>query len=104
MLEIKTRAKHKPIQNSDVIYQLWFANIPRLMIGYHMRGSFTTVEEIHFARRFEMFERDSWREILKMVLVIEKIRKVMKDAKKKRAILVYEGYSLRLYERTGEKR
>ena len=43
LLELKTRAKHRPIQNSDVIYQLWFSRVPHLIVGYHMRGAFSGI-------------------------------------------------------------
>ena len=105
LIELKTRVKHRPIQTSDVIYQLWFGGVQQLFASYHVRGVFSKVEQSNFEKNgeFERFERDKKLEISKLVSVIERIKKAMMGVSGKRAILLHEGQSLRMYERKGDK-
>ena len=105
LMEMKTRVMHKPIQTDDVIFQLWFAQLHHLKIGYHSRGVFSRMDEKNFKKNgeFERFERGKERELRKLIALMENIKKVLKVLKGKRAVLLYERGSLRIYERKGDK-
>lgn len=103
LLELKTRAQHRPIQTSDVIFQLWFGQIRHLIAGYHHRGTFMRTEQKDFERegKFKNFEKDNQDAIGKFVNVIDQIKKALTDGKRNKAVLLFVGGKMKLYERTG---
>jgi len=103
LLELKTRSQRRPIQPSDVIYQLWFAQVPHLIAGYHNHGKFVRIEQKNFEenRAFQRFERARGSDLRKFVQVVEMIRTAMKGGKIDKAVLLFEDGSLDLYERMG---
>jgi hypothetical protein len=103
LIEIKTRAQHRPIQISDVIYQLWFAQVRHLIAGYHARGRFIRSEQKDFVHtgEFRKFEQRKGDEMRKFVKVVEGIRTAMVRGKIKKAVLLFEGSDMKLYERSG---
>lgn len=102
LLELKTRAQHRPIQTFDVIIQLWFAQVRHLITGYHFRGKFVRLEQKEFvqSKEFENFERGKGSVLRRFVQVVERIRATMKGKKIDKSVL-FENDSLKLYERTG---
>jgi len=103
LIEIKTRAQHRPIQISDVIYQLWFAQVRHLIAGYHSRGRFIRSEQKDFVHtgEFRKFEQRKGDDLRKFVKVVEGIRTAMVRGKIKKAVLLFEGSDMKLYERSG---
>lgn len=105
LLELKTRAKHRPLHTSDVIYQLWFGQVPWLVVAYHMRGAFSQIKKEDFkdTGKFANFEAENKVEVTKLVRVIKNIKEALKKAGKTRGIVVYER-ELVLYEMSGNAR
>ena len=103
IVEIKTRAKHKPITIKDVAPQLFFAQVSHLIVGYHSRGRFDRLEKKDFVvdgslNRFEMQYADDLR---KLIRVIEMVKKELVKLKEKRVVLLCERGRITVYERTG---
>jgi hypothetical protein len=103
LIELKTRALRRPLSISDVIYQLWFAQVRHLITGYHSRGKFirTDQSDFHTTGEFRKFEQSKGSSLRKFVTVIQGIRTAMVDSKLKTAVLLFEGGTLKLYERSG---
>ena len=101
LVELKTRAKHRRIQTSDVIYQLWFSQVEHLFVGYHNRGVFTELNQTNYKTSggFDRFTRDKGMELRRLIKLIREIRKTMITQKRPRAVLLHEGGSLHLYEK-----
>ena len=102
LIEIKTRVKHRRLVMDEVAPQLFFAQVPHLIVGYHVRGVFQTVEEHNLRDKgvLDKFERDNANELKKVVTVLETIRKEVGKVKGSRAVLLCERGSLCLYERS----
>jgi len=106
LLEIKTRAQRRPLRTNDVIYQLWFAQLQHLRIGYHNRGVFVQMDgkNVLTDGTFTRFEQSNKSALGKLVKVVDTIKESLKDSKVKRAVLLYEQGTLRLYKRKGDIR
>ena len=102
LIEIKTRVKHRRIVMDEIAPQLFFAQVPHLIVAYHLRGTFQTVEKHEVANNgvLEKFERDNVNELKKVVALLESIRKEVRKIKGRRAVLICEGGTFALYERS----
>lgn len=92
VLELKTRAAHKPLKIGEAVYQLWFAQVQLLKVGYHVRSKgFTTLHEVNFKTNgtFAKFEEEKGHDLKKLIVLLEKIRDVVKNVEGRRAILLY---------------
>ena len=103
LVELKTRAHHRPLQPRDVIYQLWFGQVRHLIAAYHSRGKFIRIEQKDFATsgKFSEFEQNKANELQRLVKVVRDIRTTMVTRKLKKVVLLFDGGDLRLCERTG---
>jgi hypothetical protein len=101
LIEIKTRAKHKRIVMKHVAPQLFFAQVPHLIVAYHAGGVFQTMETMDVTAdgSLDDFERDNMTELKKMVNLLETIRKEVRKVKGRRGVLLFERSSFTLYER-----
>lgn len=106
IFELTSRAKHRPLQRSDVIYQLWLGQVPWLIVGYHVRGTFSRVQEANFKERgeFRKFEVEKKDEVTKLVRVIENIKAALQKAGKKSGTVIFENDGIQLYELLGNTR
>jgi hypothetical protein len=107
LIELKTRSLHRPLQVNEVIYQLWFGQVRHLKVGYHYRQQFTRVDEKNFQANGEFadFEKQKKIKLKELIVVLERIRKKVKEMKGKRAILLHQtSGQLVIYSREGEKR
>jgi hypothetical protein len=102
LIEIKTRAKHRRIVMNDVAPQLFFAQVPHLIVAYHARGVFQTLEtkDVTANGALDDFERDKMVELKKVVNFLETIRKEVGKVKGRRGVLLCERGSFTLYERS----
>jgi hypothetical protein len=103
LIELKTRAHHRPVQPGEVIYQLWLGQVRHLIAGYHSRGRFIRTEEKDFASsgKFREFEENKANELRRFVQVVKSIRTAMVTHKLNKAVLLFDGRDLRLYKRIG---
>ena len=101
LIEIKTRSKHKRIVMKDVVPQLFFAQIPYLIVGYHVRGLFQSVETKNVKEDGDLdaFEREYTNELKKVVKFLRVVRKEIAKLKDKRGSVLSERGSFLLYER-----
>jgi hypothetical protein len=102
LIEIKTRAKHKRIVMNDIAPQLFFAQVPHLIVAYHARGVFQTLEpkDVTANGALDDFERDKMVELKKVVNFLETIRKEVGKVKGRRGVLLCERGSFTPYERS----
>ena len=98
IIELKSRAKHRPLQMNDVIYQLWFGQVPWLIVGYHVRGKFTHLVQSNCKDRFKTFEAERKVELTQLIRVIENIKKALERTGKKRGVVIFEDHTIKLYE------
>ena len=75
LIEIKTRVKHRRIVMDEIAPHLFFAQVPHLIVAYHLRGNFQTVEKHEVMNNgvLEKFECDNANELKKVVAVLESI-------------------------------
>jgi len=77
---VKTRAAHRRIKLSDVIYQLWFAQVENLFVGYHERDVFTELDQAIYRTNgaFDQFTQDNATNIWRLIKLIESIKEEKK--------------------------
>lgn len=104
LLELKTRTFYRRIQMPEVIYQLWFSQIQSLYVGYHNRGVFTELNQSNYKTNgaFDRFCRDKATILKRLIRLLEIVKRKMRSVDQKRAVLLYKGGSLKLYERSGD--
>lgn len=102
LIEIKTRVKHRRIVMNDVAPQLFFAQVPYLIVAYHVRGVFQTVEtkDVVANGTLEDFERNNVTELKKVINMLDTIRKEIRKVRGRRGVLLCEMGSFTLYERS----
>ena len=103
IIELKSRMKHRPLQTNDFIYQLWFGQVPWLIVGYHVRGKFTHLKQSSYKDEglFETFEAERKGELIQLIGVIRNIKKGLEGAGKKRGVVIFEDDTIKLYEMKG---
>ena len=106
LIEIKTRVKHRRIDMSDVAPQLFFAQVPHLIVAYHVRGVFQTMESKNVTANgtLDEFERKNTDQLKKVVDLLETIRSEVGNVKGRRGVLLCERGSFTLYERKSSVR
>lgn len=100
LLELKTRVKHNPLKLGNIPYQLWFGQVPWLVVGYHENGEFTQIDKtrVQEIREFQNFETNRKVQLMKVIGVIDKIRMEMKRACKRSGIVLFQNSGIQLYE------
>jgi len=104
LVELKTRAQRRPIQTSDVIFQLWFGQLRHLIAAYHSRGTFIRTDYMDFERdgAFSRFEKDNKDALGKLINVVHQIKMNLAKEKRKKAVFLFVGGKMKLFERTGD--
>jgi hypothetical protein len=103
LVELKTFNEHKWFPTSKAIDQLWFGQVRNLKVGYHSGGTFTRIDGRDFQgnEEFERFGTKKAQGMRKMMLLMDKIRRRMKEHGSAEAILMYEEEELHLYKKEG---
>ena len=77
-LEIKTRVSHKPLDNQDVMPQLWVSQTPKLVRAYHNNGTFKTPVVEDMTTLIKRWEERNQTHLRKLSALINRIISVVK--------------------------
>lgn len=89
-LEIKTRARHRPLFFQDVASQLWASQTPKLVRAYHSKGVFPppVVEDV--SAQLRGWEEEKQKELRLLAALMVRIRETVRE-QGGRAVLKYYG-------------
>ncbi|KAL1960657.1 hypothetical protein VTO42DRAFT_7236 [Malbranchea cinnamomea] len=99
--ELKTRAIYRTFDLKTAIPQLWFAQTPNILVGYHYKGQFKKIQKISVKPKFQKWEKENKRDLRKLVCLIEKIMELSRQSYDRGYIVVCEvddPFHLRIYE------
>ena len=103
IMEIKTRSTKRKLKLDEVLPQLWFAQTPNLVIGYHTSGRFEEIQKLSMKDEFERWEKEHQVQLKKLVGLLKRLKEVTQKTKNQRCVVVCEQQSsgsLNVYEST----
>ncbi|ETI25223.1 hypothetical protein G647_04596 [Cladophialophora carrionii CBS 160.54] len=88
IIEIKTRASHRRLKIDEVLPQLWFAQTPNLLVGYHTNGHFQEIHKVPMEPEFERWEKQHQAHLKNLVALLKKLRGSARSTKGQRCVVV----------------
>ena len=99
IIEIKTRANHRPLDLESVLPRLWMSQTPNLIAAYHKGGRFEDVRVLNVRKEIETWERNHSADLQRLDALIRRIIETVQSTKSKKfAIKRNEGGKLRVWE------
>lgn len=95
ILEIKTRANHKPLEIQEIAPQLWISQTFKLVRAYHYKGLFQIPEVEDVAAQIKKWEERNQTDLRKLAALVKKIIQVVKESCGK-ATVMYDASSDKL--------
>jgi hypothetical protein len=96
------KAKKAP-RIHEAMPQLWFGRTPYYLAGRHEKGVVHSVDIIHAAEMFPVWETENQEKLGKMVELIEELKRIAKGLKDGRGVLVHseKGGDLKIFHGRG---
>ncbi|KAG0131922.1 hypothetical protein HOY82DRAFT_312735 [Tuber indicum] len=103
IIGIKCISSRKAIDLSRSLPQAFFSQTRQLFVGPHLSGKIKRIQKFDLAAPLTDWERENESSVKKMVVMLEKIRKVVNGIKGKRAAVIFDwekrGDGVRIYAR-----